>query len=220
MGDQQFAIKIVVSSQLTCKIFLIAFSVFGPNLERTRRIITELGSNSVKIEDVVENIGWQQSPLMILFHINVGWPILGPNSEFIGPSERITPRDKLLAGGQHNQFSQPQPDYQEQVFFHDMSADNNNHVYVALVNRNFNSGEGIGLYVRYHKTQFPQFVQWKMLGESIYCVGLEPANCGLGGRATERITDSVEYLEPGGRRHYEVEIGVLTDNTQIDGIAD
>ena len=195
-------------------------SVFGTNLERTRRITTELGSNSVKIEDIIENIGWQQSPLMILFHINVGWPILGPNSELIAPSERVSPRDEQSANELHNQFSQPQPDYQEQVFLHDMLADGSNHVHVALANRDFNSGEGLGLYVRYHKTQFPRFVQWKMLGESVYCVGLEPANCGLGGRATERANDSIEYLEPGGRRHYEVEIGVLTNNTHIDEMSD
>merc|ERR1711881_634286 len=72
-------------------------SVFGTNLERTRRITTELGSNSVKIEDIIENIGWQQSPLMILFHINVGWPILGANSELIAPSERVSPRDEQSA---------------------------------------------------------------------------------------------------------------------------
>ena len=214
-------------------------SVFGHNLERTRRVSTELGSNSVKIEDLVENIGWQQAPLMILFHINIGWPILDQSTEFFAPStqvkQHIAPSGQQATTGQHDQFDSPQPDCQEQVFLHDMQADGNNHVYVILANRDFNlepasnldaamesassNKRGIGIYVRYHKTQFPRFVQWKMLGESIYCVGLEPANCGIAGRATERATGEVQHLEPGGRRHYEVEIGVLTDNNQINEVA-
>jgi hypothetical protein len=184
----------------------------------------------------VENIGWQQSPLMILFHINIGWPILDQSTEFFAPSTRvkqyIDPNNQHTTTGQHDQFDRPQPDFQEQVFLHDMQADDNNHVYVVLANRDFNrehasnldgavgstslNKRGIGIYVRYHKTQFPKFVQWKMLGESIYCVGLEPANCGITGRSTERAAGEVEHLEPGGRRHYEVEIGVLTDNNQIN----
>ena len=55
-----------------------------------------------------------------------------------------------------------------------------------------------------------------MCGEGSYVFGLEPSNCGVAGRAKEREDGSIRYIEPGGRRHYEVEIGVLTSNAEID----
>ena len=91
-----------------------------------------------------------------------------------------------------------------------------NHIHVALVNRAFNDGQGIGVSVRYHKTQFPNFVQWKMCGEGTYVMGLEPSNCLVDGRASAREGGTLQFIEPGGRRHYEVEIGVLASNAEID----
>ena len=55
-----------------------------------------------------------------------------------------------------------------------------------------------------------------MCGEGTYVMGLEPSNCGVEGRAKERERGTLQYIEPGGRRHYEVEIGVLTSNEEID----
>ena len=56
----------------------------------------------------------------------------------------------------------------------------------------------------------------KCAGEGTYVFGLEPSNCGVEGRAEERERGTLQFIEPGGRRHYEVEIGVLTSNAEID----
>ena len=64
--------------------------------------------------------------------------------------------------------------------------------------------------------QRTSFIQWKMMDERGYVVGLEPANCWVDGRKKERQRGTLDYLEPGGRRHYEIEIGVLTSNREID----
>ena len=193
-------------------------AALGENLIRTRRIWTELGSRTLHIEDIVENLGYQDSPHMYLFHINVGFPILTQDSELLAPSSQVTPRDEQAAANlnNYNLCEPPTVDFQEQVFYHEMEPDIDNHIHVALVNRNFNGGQGIGVSVRYHKTQFPHFVQWKMCGEGNYVFGLEPSNCGVEGRAKERERGALQYIEPGGRRHYEVEIGVLSSKAEID----
>ena len=59
-----------------------------------------------------------------------------------------------------------------------------------------------------------------MNGEGTYVIGLEPANCWVEGRAKEREQGTLQYIEPGGRRHYEVEIGVLSTNAEIDSFAE
>ena len=190
----------------------------GPHLLRTRRISTELGATKLHIEDVIENLDYRESPLMYLFHINVGFPIVDDEAEFISNSIKVIPRDDRAGEGLdcYNKCQPPTAGFAEQVFYHEMAADQDNHVYVAIVNKSFNNGHGIGLYVKYHKTQLPKFVQWKMMDERGYVIGLEPANCWVDGRAKERQRGTLDYLEPGGRRHYEVEIGVLTSNQEID----
>ena len=116
-----------------------------------------------------------------LFHINIGFPILTQDSELLAPSSQVTPRDEPAAANlnNYNLCEPPTVDFQEQAFYHEMEPDVDNHIYVALVNRSFNGGQGIGVSVRYHKTQFPNFVQWKMCGEGTYVLGLEPSNCGV-----------------------------------------
>ena len=197
-------------------------TVLGENLCRTRRIWTELGANKLHIEDVVENLGYQDTPHMYLFHINPGFPIVAEGSEVLAPSKQVVPMDEHSAERleNHARCEAPTVDFREEVYYHKMEADADNHIYVALVNRSFNNGQGLGLYVRYHKTQFPKFVQWKMNGEGLYVIGLEPANCWVEGRAKERERGTLEFIEPGGRRHYEAEIGVLTSNAEIERLAE
>ena len=54
-----------------------------------------------------------------------------------------------------------------------------------------------------------------MCSEGAYVIGLEPANCLVEGQEEEKNRGTLQYIEPGGRRHYEAEIGVLTSNEEI-----
>ncbi len=192
-------------------------TALGEHLCRTRRIWTELGSKKIHIEDIVENLGYKECPHMYLFHINIGYPILADGSELISPTTQITPRDEPAKNNlnNYNIGEPPTIDVEEQVYFHEMEPDVDNHIRVALVNRGFNKKQGIGIAVRYHKTQFPHFIQWKLCGQGSYVMGLEPSNCKVSGRADEREQGTLQHIEPGGRRHYEVEISVLTSLSEI-----
>lgn len=195
--------------------------VFGENLVLTRRIWAKLGEPKLHIYDIIENEGFSETPLMLLYHINIGFPVADEEAELLAPSLEVRPRDEEAEKGVESWSSlqPPTPGFKEQVFYHEMGCDEHDHVYVALVNRGFDGGRGIGVYVRYHKSQLPRFVQWKMMGEGLYVVGLEPANCLVEGRAAERERGTLRFIEPGGRRHFEMEIGVLRSNEEIDEIA-
>jgi hypothetical protein len=55
-------------------------------------------------------------------------------------------------------------------------------------------------------------MEWKMMGEGAYVVGVEPANCdGLGGRSATRELRKPPMLEPGESRDYRIDIEVLDD---------
>jgi hypothetical protein len=182
-------------------------AVFGENLLLRRRIWTKLSSASLWIEDEVENQGMKTSPHMFLQHINLGFPLVGSTARLVLPEHTTLPRDEAAAAGLADclSFSEPIPDYAEQVFYHDLTAGADGLVEVSLVNPAFNAGQGLGLTLRYLKEQYPVFVEWKCMLAGTYVVGLEPANCHVGGRAAERAAGTLQFLQPGEVRRYALE---------------
>jgi hypothetical protein len=53
-------------------------------------------------------------------------------------------------------------------------------------------------------------MEWKMMGEGSYVVGIEPANCnGLGGRAATRQNGALPFLSPGENREYCLDLEII-----------
>jgi hypothetical protein len=195
--------------------------VFGENLVLQRRISARLGESRFFIEDTVTNEGYQSTPHMLLYHVNFGFPLLSAQTELLTASLEVKPRDEIAAPGlsEYNHFQSPTPGYEEQVFYHTPKADAQGYAQAALVNRAFGGGQGLGGYVRFNLAELPRFIQWKMMGQGTYVCGLEPTTNWAGGRATERTEGRLQFLEPGDRRHYKLEIGVLSSQAEIDAFA-
>jgi hypothetical protein len=180
---------------------------FRENLVLHRTIETRLGSSALSIRDQITNLGPRQTPLMMIYHINAGWPVVDEGSRLLLNARDVSPRDAAAQAGQRDAtvFGPPVPGFQEQVFYHDLAADPDGYA-VALLH---NPRLSLGLMVRFRQHELPRFVEWKMTGTGTYVVGMEPANCLTGGRAAERQRGSLRFLEPGAQTEFHVEIGVL-----------
>ncbi len=192
--------------------------VFGDNISLTRRISAKLGETRFFIKDVVENMGYEPSPFMILYHINGGFPAIDENAVLVSPTKDVTPRDKEaeIEADKYYWFQAPTRGFKERVYYHDMACDEKGFVYTALVNKGFRDGQGFGFYVKYKKDQLPRFIQWKMNCTGTYVVGMEPSNCLVGGRDKERAKGTLQFLEPGEVREINLEIGVLCCLSEIE----
>lgn len=189
--------------------------LFGNQLVLTRRISTMYGSNKLKVEDHIENQGYQRSPLMLLYHCNFGYPLLDEGAELYVESE-VVPRDKAATHGleTYKQIHAPMPDYAEQVFLHNVNADSKGKATVALINRQLPAG----VYLHYDKQHLPHFAQWKQFGEGDYVLGLEPGTCSVQGFEEEQRSGRVVWLEPGEGREIVLTIGFLASIEEIDEI--
>jgi hypothetical protein len=184
-------------------------SVFGHDLRLTRRITGTLGQPKLTIEDRVENMGYEPAPHMILYHCNLGFPLLSSNSRLVVPSTAIEPRDDVAAKGLARlaSFEDPTPHYAEQCFFHTFEPDSTGHVTVQLTN----SELGLTFQMRFRHRELPEMVQWKQVGQGTYVLGLEPANCRVEGRSAARAHGTLVELEPGGVCDYFLEMTILAD---------
>lgn len=184
---------------------------FKDNVLLRRRIESKMGDSRLVITDIIKNEGYSSAPFMLLYHCNIGFPIVDVNSELISPAKKVIPRDAEAHKGlnESNRFSEPIKNYQEQVFYHDMADEN---VTVKLINKKINNGSGV--YLKYSKKDLPNFIEWKMMGQGTYVVGMEPANCLVEGRDKERERGTLQFLEPGEERKISLEIGVCNTSTR------
>jgi hypothetical protein len=182
--------------------------VFGENLVLRRRISTQLGSSRIRIADVVTNEGFSPQPHMILYHFNLGFPLVSEDARLHLDAEQTIPRDEDAAAGltDWSRFHPPTARYREQVFRHVPTADEGGQVQVELENPTL----GIGLRWSYDRTSLPHLFQWKMMGQGTYVLGIEPANSsGVEGRAIARQRGDLPHLEPGEARRYTLEVEVI-----------
>jgi hypothetical protein len=183
--------------------------VFGPNLVLRRRVSARVGESRVRIEDEVENEGFEPEPIMVLYHINLGWPMLDETSRLVGPGkpqERPEPRDAEAKTGLEtwNRFAAPTPGFGEKVFYHRPASGIDGLAEARLEN----PALGLAFCVRFRPEELPEFVQWTMTGEGTYVLGLEPATCRVEGPAAEDSAGRVVRLEPGEIRLHRLEIEI------------
>lgn len=184
--------------------------IFGECLILRREITTTLGSNRLVVRDKVENGGFRPEPALLLYHCNFGWPIVGPATRLITSGGRVEARDAGADAGvpTHDRFQEPTPGYAEQCFYHHLGGER---AHAAL----FNEELGLGAYVRYRTDTLPLLVEWKMMGEQEYVVGLEPSTARLEGRADVLARGEARMIAPGERLAFEVEIGVIEDPAEL-----
>ena len=188
-------------------------AVFGENLVLRRRISTRLDQPRLWIEDTVENRGFSPAPLMFLQHFNLGFPLVDATAHLELPPHTTEPRDDAARSGleTYRAFAGPIGGYAEQVFYHDITPDPADMIEVRFINPAFNNQQGLGIALRYAKSDYPVLVQWKMLGEGLYVAGLEPANCHVGGRAAERERGTLQIIEPQTTRTFKLEVAFFNN---------
>ena len=56
--------------------------LFGPNLLLERRVSARLGENRIWIDDLVTNEGFQEAENMMMYHCNLGFPVVDEGGEY------------------------------------------------------------------------------------------------------------------------------------------
>ena len=193
---------------------VVQASVFGENLVLRRRIEAMVGSVSFTMHDTVTNEGWNPTPHMCLYHVNVGFPVVDGGAELLVPTRSVRPLGDYPAEG-YAHLDDPEPAHTERVYEHDLIPEADGSVPVAVVNRAI----GLGAYEVFDVAQLPHHFVWRMLGEGHYVVGIEPGTNRPSGRLDARERGELTILEPGESRRYDLEFGALVGGEAIDVFA-
>lgn len=185
-------------------------SIFGLNLHLHRQVSSRLGINEIHIRDVVENLGFEPAPHMLLYHFNLGFPLLDTETTIHSPAGRVIPREPDLPIEDMDTWHLPEPGFKERVYYHEgLAADHDGFTTVSVHNPHFPiSKKPIKLEISWKTDNLPIMVQWKMIGQGMHVLGIEPANCHVEGQAKEREHKSLVVLSPGQKLEYLLNIRI------------
>ena len=165
-------------------------TVFGENMVLTRTIKTKLGENKIIIEDEVENEGFEPTPLMMLYHMNFGFPLISGATELKTNCTNLRAKDAEAQKGIKDacKFSEPISGYKEQVFYRDAVKNS----FAELMNKEI----GLSVKLEFDGEELPYLIEWKQMGEQEYVVGVEPSTYTVDGRAKARERNELLFLGP------------------------
>ena len=172
--------------------------IFGRQLLLDREYLISLDSNEMTMTDTVTNIGSREVPLQMLYHCNIGYPLLDEDTELSIPSVEVTPRNAHAAEDIQNclKMEKPQPGYEERCYFHKMQGE----AKVIVYNKKLSKG----LIMSYDSNVLKYFTEWMMMGVHDYVLGIEPGNTLPDGRDVMRAKGLLEMLAPGEKKTHSI----------------
>ncbi len=177
--------------------------IFAHKLVLDRTLSCSLKENSLMIRDVITNRGDAPYPAMLLYHMNMGYPLLSEKAQLYVPSRKVRARnaraEEGLADWMH--IIPPQKQFEEQCYYHSFDKEG-----LAAI---YNPEIGQGLAISFDAENLRYFTEWKMMGERDYVLGLEPGNCSPDGRARMREEGALTILQPEEKAEYQVKVSMI-----------
>jgi hypothetical protein len=188
----------------------------GEKLRLARSIRCEMGSAAIQIADRITNEAYSPVPVLFLYHINFGFPLLDGQARLFASCRSVTAldaayRDEAARLGRFH----PPAESQEMVFLLDLQPDRQGRCSVVLANPAA-GGAGLGVALTFAKADFPYFHVWKRLCPREYVLGFEPGICSVLGRKRQREMGDLRLLAPQESIALAMQIEVLGSAAAVD----
>ena len=181
-------------------------------------VVTSFESSSFTIRDEVENFGGTPATMQMLYHVNIGEPLLGAGAQIVAPVQSIEASDLVSAKGTDAwaKIGSPTAGTDEECYFLRLGADAENRSQVLLKNADGSAGAAVA----YDVMQLPCFTVWKNMVSSAdgYVVGLEPSTNFPNQRSVEEDHGRVVQLPAGAKWRGEVTVDWLTSCEDVAGV--
>lgn len=145
-------------------------AVFDEHLTLSRRISIAFGSSVIHIADTVTNHGFRDSKLAVLYHVNVGWPVVAPGASIGTPPRRMWGNDDFARVGV------PGAHGQSKTWLFESGGGPGGKATAGIANREIDALQSAGLRLTWDAAALPTMVEWQMnLIGGNYVVALEPS---------------------------------------------
>lgn len=163
-------------------------ALFGQNLVIKRTITSKIGSDEIKIQDLLVNEGYKTENYCVLYHINVGYPMLDDGCELVVEENDCTSRNAVAEKEKTERYAMTEAvvEKEETCYFLDLKQPK-----VKLINNKI-SKEFI---LEYSQNSLPCFVEWKSMCSGDYALGLEPCTTFLDDKFQYKTIKAKEQIK-------------------------
>ncbi len=140
--------------------------LFGHNLRMRRTITTDIYSDELNITDELMNLGTKQENYALLYHINVGYPMLDEGVTIESDAKEVIPRNEWSKKRIANRTTRlaPVDNEQETCYFI-----KNKTPQIKVENKKL----GKTFKLTYSEGSLPYFIQWNGGASQDYAIGTE-----------------------------------------------
>ncbi|MCM2372362.1 aldose 1-epimerase family protein [Aporhodopirellula aestuarii] len=194
--------------------------LFFKRLRMRTRVRIHADRNDVELLDDVTNELSTPATMQMLYHVNIGAPVLGKDARLNIAVEEVAPRDDHAAEeiDDWERFDGPTSGYRERVYFAKPISDESGMAHAMLAD----AKRARGLSVRFKTSTLPWFVLWKNCAEieDGYVGGLEPATNFPNPRSFEHSQGRTVELGPGETESFRVTLSPLTTAAAVQQAGD
>lgn len=168
----------IVNHEIIVEAHIDDSELFGKHLSMYRKYCLAFDSNEFILKDTLINKGQRDEEYCILYHNNIGYPMLDDGGEISINAESVLPRTNIAKErlGVWNRITEP-VDLDEEACYFIKIKDG----IVSYANKSINRK----ITIEYSKNSLPEFVLWRSLRSKDYALGLEPS--------TTKLDDSFKY---------------------------
>lgn len=180
---------------ITVEAIIRNTALFGRNMTLYRKIYSKLGTGTVRVEDKLKNEAFTKENYCILYHVNLGYPMLDEGCTIEGDIVSAEPRTALAKENFADRFiiTSPEAGREENCYFLKFKC--------GIISLN-NIKLGKSFTLEFSKDTLPCFIEWKSMASGDYALGLEPS--------TTELDDKFAYstLDPGEAVDFSISLTV------------
>ncbi|MFH5824254.1 DUF4432 family protein [Georgenia sp. AZ-5] len=179
--------------------------LYGTRLVVEREVVTGTGRPSVVVNDIVRNEGDEPRGVPLLYHINVGAPMLRPGSRLLVDADEPLLREPCPPGREPLVVPPPERGAAAVVAEHRVRTSGTSAR--AVLTAPGGSGR---LAVEWDAAVLPRLFTWNWPARGAWVLGIEPASAPMFGPERDQPGAGAPVLEPGQEWRTGVRIGVET----------
>jgi hypothetical protein len=193
--------------------------MFGPNIEVQRTIRCWLGQPVISLADEVVNRGDERCPHGMLYHMNLGYPLLddGARLVFVGKSVGYCMFADYRAAQLEALKDIPPPSERfsgmnEGVIVIEEPSSVDGWTHCGLINQH----RQLAVHVSFPSSAMPRLANWQHFGpRGSYVTALEPFSGSLFGLKSDSHPNADLWIESGMSRKYSVRIRVCSTAAEL-----
>lgn len=166
----------------------------GYHMRLCRQVEVAGARNLIRLRDTVTNLGLDDSPCMLKYHMNFGFPLVEDYAELFVPNAEHRPGLR---------FSEVTAD--KEVQYIPCRSDETGDLGQAAIR---NERLGVEVVVRYSSATLPHLWRWHDFRQGMRVFAIEPSNCRVKPRDQARASGALPTLKPGESIDYTVEIEI------------